>query len=96
MPDTEINDLFWFDSDTIREWLDLPTEEQEEQNEGIEEWEEENPEFVEWVLDTYFFVGDRNDMNKWGDILEYLNDEDIQQAFVNEQEEEDENNETND
>ena len=95
MSDTEINDLFWFEEDTIREWLDLPTEEQEEQNKQIEEWEEKDPDFVEWVLGMYFWDGDRDDMNKWEDILDCLNDNDIQQEFADEQEEENEDNEAN-
>lgn len=81
MTDTQINDLFWFEEDTIREWLDLPTEEQEEANNKIEEWEEINPDFVEWVLDEYFGIGDRDDMSQWEDIVDYLDDESIQQEF---------------
>lgn len=81
MTDTEINDLFWFDQDTIRDWLDLPTEEQEEANQEIEKWEDNNPDFVEWVLDEYFSVGDRDDRNCWEDILDYLDDEGIQEEY---------------
>ena len=79
--DTEINDLFWFEEETIREWLDLPTEEQEEANQEIEKWEENNPDFVEWVLDEYFSIGDRDDRNCWEDILDYLDDEAIQEEY---------------
>ena len=81
MSETEVNDLFWFEEDTIREWLDLPTEEQEEANKAIERWEDNNPDFVEWVLDEYFSVGDRDDRNRWEDILDYLDDEGIQDEY---------------
>ena len=81
MTDTQINDLFWFEEETIREWLDLPTEEQEEANRKIEKWEDNNPDFVEWVLDEYFSVGDRDDRNCWEDILDYLDDEAIQEEY---------------
>lgn len=81
MTDTEINDLFWFEEDTIREWLDLPTEEQEEANNKIEEWEEINPDFVEWVLDEYFSIGARDDMSQWEDIVDYLDDEGVQDEY---------------
>ena len=30
MDETEINDLFWFESETIYEWLGIPTDEQAE------------------------------------------------------------------
>ena len=81
MTDTQINDLFWFEEETIREWLDLPTEEQEEANKEIEKWEDNNPDFVEWVLDEYFSIGDRDDRNCWEDILDYLDDEAIQEEY---------------
>ena len=81
MTDTQINDLFWFEEETIREWLDLPTEEQEEANQEIEKWEDNNPEYVEWVLDEYFSIGDRDDRNCWEDILDYLDDDAIQDEY---------------
>ena len=81
MTDTEINDLFWFEEDTIRDWLDLPTEKQEEANQEIERWEDNNPDFVEWVLDEYFSIGDRDDRNCWENILGYLDDEGIQEEY---------------
>ena len=81
MTDTEINDLFWFEEKTIREWLDLPTEEQEKANQEIERWEDNNSEYVEWVLDEYFSIGDRDDRNYWEDILNYLDDETIQEEY---------------
>ena len=81
MSDTEINDLFWFDQDTIRDWLDLPTEEQEEANQEIERWEDNNPDFVGWVLDNYFSIGDRDDRNRWEDILDCLDNEAIQEEY---------------
>lgn len=81
MTDTEINDLFWFEEETIREWLDLPTEEQEKANQEIERWEDNNPEYVEWVLDEYFSIGDRDDRNCWEDILDYLDDDAIQDEY---------------
>ena len=31
MSETEINDLFWFDFDTIKEWLGITDEEDEEE-----------------------------------------------------------------
>ena len=31
MDETEINDLFWFDFDTIKEWLNITDEEEEEE-----------------------------------------------------------------
>lgn len=81
MTDTQINDLFWFEEETIRKWLDLPTEGQEEANQKIERWEDNNPDFVEWVLDEYFSIGDRDDQNCWEDILDYLDDEAIQNEY---------------
>lgn len=81
MTDTQINDLFWFEEEAIREWLDLPTEEQEEANKEIERWEYNDPDFVEWVLDEYFSSGDRDEWNCWEDILDYLDDEDIQNEY---------------
>ena len=81
MTDTQINDFFWFEEENIREWLDLPTEEQEEANREIERWEYNDPDFVEWVLDEYFSIGDRDDWNCWEDILDYLDDEDIQNEY---------------
>lgn len=81
MTDTQINDLFWFEEENIREWLDLPTEEQEEANKEIERWEYNDPDFVEWVLDEYFSSDDREDWNCWEDILDYLDDEDIQNEY---------------
>ena len=33
MEDTQINDFFWFDFDTIREWLGIKDEEDEEEEE---------------------------------------------------------------
>ena len=81
MDETEINDLFWFEQDTIRDWLDLPTEEQEEANQEIEKWEDNNLEFVDWVLDEYFYISDRDDRNRWEDILDYLEDEAIQEEY---------------
>ena len=88
MDETSINDLFWFEQDTIREWLDLPTEEQEEANQEIEEWEETNSDFVEWVLEEYFGIGDRDNRNCWEDILSYLEDEGVQQKYKDSREEE--------
>ena len=79
--DTTINDLFWFEEDTVREWLYLPTEEQEEANQKIKKWEDNNPEYVEWVLDEYFSLNDRDDRNCWEDILDYLDDEAIQEEY---------------
>lgn len=81
MSETEVNDLFWFEEDTIREWLGLFTEEQEEANKAIERWEDANPDFVEWVLDEYFNIGARDDQNCWEDILDYLDDEGIQDEY---------------
>ena len=31
MDETQINDLFWFDFDTIKEWLNITDEEEEEE-----------------------------------------------------------------
>ena len=33
MSETQINDFFWFDFDTIREWLGIKDEEEEEEKE---------------------------------------------------------------
>ena len=79
--DTQINDLFWFEEETIREWLDLPTEEQKKANQEIERWEDNNSEYVEWVLNEYFSIGDRDDRNCWEDILDYLDDDVIQDEY---------------
>lgn len=37
LTDTEINDLFWFDQDTVREWADMPCEELEDIPEEAQE-----------------------------------------------------------
>lgn len=50
MEDTEINDFFWFDDDTIAEWLGYNDfdeimhrdDEEEEEDEDWEEWEDED------------------------------------------------------
>ena len=31
MDETQINDLFWFDFDTVKEWLNITDEEEEEE-----------------------------------------------------------------
>ena len=31
MDETQINDLFWFDFDTIKEWLNITDKEEEEE-----------------------------------------------------------------
>lgn len=33
MDETQINDLFWFDFDTIKEWLEIEDEEEEKEEE---------------------------------------------------------------
>lgn len=33
MDETEINDLFWFESETLRQWLGIEEEEEEEEEE---------------------------------------------------------------
>lgn len=88
MTDTELNDLFWFDSDTVFEWAGIPTEEQEEAKKTIDEIEEENPDFVDWVCNEYCLLID--EVSNWEEIAEYLEDEDIMdeyREFLEEQEE---------
>ena len=50
MEETEINDLFWFDFDTVCEWLDIPGE--DELNE-LEQIEKENSALYERLAADY-------------------------------------------
>lgn len=79
MSDTELNDLFWFDSDTVFEWAGIPTEEQEKAKETIDKIEKENPDFVEWVCDEYGVDIDK--ASGWEELAEYLEDENIMDEY---------------
>lgn len=55
MTDTQINDLLWFDFDTVCEWLDIPGEDELYE---LEQIEKENPALyerlaVDYDIDTY-------------------------------------------
>ena len=55
MEETEINDLFWFDFDTVCEWLDIPGENELDE---LEQIEKENPSLysrlaADYDIDTY-------------------------------------------
>lgn len=84
MDETEINDLFWFESETIYEWLGMPTEEQAEALETISNYEEKDEDFVEWVCTNYGL--DRDDLADVEAIAEYLEDEDIHEEYCEENE----------
>ena len=79
--DTQVNDLFSFEEKTIREWLNLPTEEQKEVKEEINRWEKQDPVYVEWVLNNYFMPDSINDCNQWEEILELILDADIRAEY---------------
>lgn len=76
MTDTEVNDIFWFEQDTIREWLGMPTEDQEETKAEIDKY---NSDFVDWVCDAGNL--DIDDPEDWEEILEQLEDPDIQDEY---------------
>ena len=55
MTDTQVNDLLWFDFDTVCEWLDIPGEDELYE---LEQIEKENPSLYErlaadYDIDTY-------------------------------------------
>lgn len=80
MSDTEINDIFWFEQDTIREWLDLPTEDQEETKTEIDKYDSN---YIDWICDN----GNLNIDNRedWEEILEQLEDEELQEEYKEEE-----------
>ena len=84
MDETEINDLFWFEPETIYEWLGMPTDEQAEALETISNYEEKDEDFVEWVCTNYGL--DKDDLADVEAIAEYLADEDIHEEYCEENE----------
>lgn len=63
MSETEINDLFWFDFDTICEWLDIPGENELDE---LEQIKKENPTLYERLAADY-------DIDTWQGALDALN-----------------------
>ena len=80
MSDTAINDLFWFEPNTIREWLGMPTEEQEEAKIEIDKY---NSDFIDWICENGNL--DIDTPEDWEEILEQLEDEDLQAEYQEEE-----------
>lgn len=80
MSSTEVNDLFWFEADTIREWVGMPTEEQKETRIEINKY---NSNFIDWVCENGNL--DIDDPEDWEEILEQLEDKDLQAEYQEEE-----------
>lgn len=80
MSDTNINDLFWFEQDTIREWLNLPTEDQEETKTKIDKYDSN---YIDWICDNENL--DIDNREDWEEILEQLEDEELQEEYKEEE-----------
>lgn len=78
--DTEINDLFWFEQDTIREWLGMPTEDQEEAKIKIDKYDSD---FINWICKIENL--DIDDREDWEEILSQLEDEELQEEYKEEE-----------
>lgn len=76
MDETTVNDIFWFEQDTIREWLDMPTEDQEDAKTEIDKY---NSDFVAWVCDAQNL--DIDSPEDWEEILDQLEDPDMQDEY---------------
>ena len=85
MDETEINDLFWFETETIYGWLNMPTDEQAEALETISNYEEKDKDFVEWVCTNYGL--DQDDLDDVEAIAEYLEDKEVYEEYCKENEE---------
>ena len=86
--DVELNDLLWFEPETIYEWLDMPTDKQEKALDIISEWENNNPKYLEWT--EYNRGLSRDDLAEVEELAELLDDEDNQREYQEEMEDEDE------
>lgn len=86
--ESELNDLLWFEPETIYNWLDIPTYEQEEALKIIYEYENNDPEYLDWTEDNSGL--DRNDLTEVEELAELLDDEDNRQDYMAEMEDEDE------
>ena len=86
--ETELNDLLWFEPETIYEWLNMPTDEQEEALETISKWENNDPEYLEWTEDNSGLS--RDDLAEVEELAELLDDVDNQREYREEMEDEDE------
>lgn len=86
--DVELNDMLWFEPETIYEWLDMPTDEQEKALGIISEWENKDLEYLEWTEDNSGLS--RDDLSEVEELAELLDDEDNQQEYREETEDEDE------
>lgn len=71
--ETDLNDLLWFDADTVYEWLGIEDEEEEEDDEDDDEDEDDEEEETEPTNDYVINVGD-----SWDDLTP-------QQTFSTEQ-----------
>ena len=85
--DVELNDLLWFEPETIFEWLDMPTDEQEKALETISEWENNDPEYLEWTEDNSGLS--RDDLAEVEELAELLDDMENQREYRDEMEDED-------
>ena len=86
--ETELNDLLWFEPETVFEWLDMPTEEQEKALETISEWENNDPEYLEWTENNSRLS--RDDLAEVEELAELLDDEENQREYQEEMEDKDE------
>lgn len=84
MDETEINDLFWFEPETIYEWLGMPTDEQAEALKTISNYEEKDENFVEWVCTNYGL--DKDDFADVEAIVDYLDDMEVYKEYCEENE----------
>lgn len=84
--ETELNDLLWFEPETIYDWLDMPTDEQEKALDVISEWENNNPKYLEWTEDNSGLS--RDDLAEVEELAELLDDEDNQREYQEEMEDE--------
>ena len=84
--ETELNDLLWFEPETIYEWLDMPTDEQEKALDIISEWENNDPKYLEWTEDNSGLS--RDDLAEVEELAELLDDEENQREYREEMEDE--------
>lgn len=85
--ETELNDLLWFEPETIYNWLDMPTDEQEAALSVISKWENNDPEYLDWTEDNSGLK--RDDLTEVEELAELLDDEENKREYREEMEDED-------
>lgn len=85
--ETELNDLLWFEPETVFEWLDMPTDEQMDALDIISEWKNNDPKYLDWTEDNSRLS--RNELSEVEELAELLDDEDNQREYRDEMEDED-------